>query len=88
MGYRIDLIRKWPGRRDLLHPGIYRVPEDLTEDLAKQMLAAGAATVVLEASEIELASGIGEPPTAAVSNPTRRKRKSRGKAPENKSALG
>ena len=87
MGYRIDLIRKWPGRRHLLHPGVYRVPEDLPEELVQKMLAAGAATVVSEVSATEPASVDDEAQAVAVSNPTPRKRKSRGKAPENKSAL-
>lgn len=84
MGYRIDLNRKWPGRRDLLHPGVYRVPEDLPDELVQKMLAAGAATVVSAADEpVSVAEA---PQVAAVSSPVPRKRKSRGKAPENKSA--
>lgn len=53
MGFKIILKRQWRGRRDVLFEGIYRVPKDLPEGLAQQMIDAGAAEVYSSAPRMK-----------------------------------
>lgn len=45
MDYEITLHENWrPGDGRLLHPGHYRVPEDMSEEFAQRAIAEGGAT--------------------------------------------
>lgn len=45
MDYEITLHDNWrPGNGRLLHPGTYRIPEDLSEEMADRAIAEAGAT--------------------------------------------
>lgn len=44
MHYRITLHRPWRPDRRLIHPGRYRVPEDMSAEMAERALAEAGAT--------------------------------------------
>jgi hypothetical protein len=92
MDYRIMISRPWrPDRRRLIHPGTYRVPEDMRRADADLAFRHGVATKV----EPKLKPTVDPPSEPIVSespsqpaNEPVAKTKSRGRPPKNKSALG
>lgn len=46
MKYAIELTQNFrPDSRTLLHPGVYRIPEDMTEERAELAINAGATKI-------------------------------------------
>ncbi|MPZ58446.1 MAG: hypothetical protein GEU91_18525 [Rhizobiales bacterium] len=69
MKYRIELFAPWRHGAGMMHPGIYRVPQDMPENLAQRALnIAGLAQQL--------------PPDSSTARKIRGRRK--GPAPENK----
>ena len=60
MIYRIDLNENWRYRRGMYTPGIYRVPTDIPESVAAEMLDAGCAVRVGELAAVSKVAELDE----------------------------
>lgn len=87
MDYQIKIERTWPYRhhkrgRSSLAPGLYAVPEQVSDEVAQRALAEGMAI------KIYVAKAQPEPgePASAQKKSKRGGRRAKGPAPENKAA--
>jgi hypothetical protein len=75
MDYRITLMKGWRPDRRLIHPGTYRVPEDMSHADAERALKEAGAEKLTPQSRVT--QNIVEPEVPP-------KKKARGRPPENK----